>query len=560
MKLLLVVLALLAGPVIAQAGESFTLDNVTITSGDVTYRADRLDVTDSILSRDAVQALLADDKTRPSERWSQLSAARIVAPEITSRSSAGSAEQTVTYRDVVLEGVVAGRIGRVRATSAAFSLKTPEGGTTAGRAGAIALAGIDVPGLAHMLVEGRATPDEAARTIIASGTIDAIEVDLPDGGTGRIGKVNLRDAGGRALAVPMTTLVDVAPRADTSPPSPERRRAMSGLAADMLTSQSLGALELSDVEVRAGGADGGRLKATGVSLTGVGKGLIAQVALTGFAIEGGGPASLSFDRFALSGVDLTPVLAEALKEDAVRVLPRFDRIELAGAAYAAGNIGQPMAFKVASATLDARTWRDGGPQAVTIGVDRLVFDLPTDDPRARPLLDLGYSKLDLSLGADAFYDVDKSELALKAVRLSGNDLGSLELSALLGSVGPDALGRDVDRARAAIAASLFRRATATITDGGLLTRLIETQARRSALGIAETRARWASGIRAAMMAMLADNPDRGAIADAAERFVRNGGRISVTADTANGLGLIDAALAGGLGPLLGKVKFSATTN
>ena len=526
----------------------------------MTYRADRLDVTDSALSRDAVLALLADDTTRPSERWAKLSAARIVAPEITSRSSAGTAEQTVTYREVVLEDIVAGRIGRTHAGSAVFSLKTPDGGTIAGRTGAVALAGIDVPGLAHILVEGRETPDETTRTIIASGTIDAIEVDLPGGGSGRIGKVNLRDAGGRALAVPMTTLVDVAPRGDASPPSPERQRAMSGLAADMLTSQSLGALDLTDVEVRAAGTDPVRLKAKGVNLSGVNKGLIAQVALTGFAIDGGGPASLSFDRFALTGVDLKPMLAQALKNDASRALPRFDRVELSGGAYAPGSVGQPVSFKLGSAALDARNWRDGAPQSVTLGVDRFLFDLPTDDPRARPFLDLGYNKLDMSLGVETNYDADKSELSLKSMRLKGLDLGNVELTALLGSVSPDVLGRDPEKARAALTASLFRRATATVTDGGLLTRLIETQARRSSLGIADTRARWAAGVRAAVMAMLADNADRGAVADAAERFVRNGGRIALTADTANGLGLIDAALAGGLGPLLGKVKLTATTN
>ncbi len=552
----LALFALCVGIAAARA-DDFVLENVAIPSGDITYKAARLDVSGSPLTRDAAQALLADDRVPPSDRWSKFSAARVAAAEISSQSSAATNAQIVTYRDVVFEDVVAGRIGRASAAGASFSIQTPDSGSIAGRTGAISLAGIDLPGLAHMLVEGRATPDEVARTIIASGTIEAVEVDLPGGGSGRIGKVSLRDAGGRALAVPMTSLVDIAPTREASPPSPERRRALSGLAADMLTSQSLGALDLGDVEVRAG-ADGVRVKAKNVGLSGVNKGQIARVGIDGFTIEGGGPASLSFDRFALTGVDLAPVLVEALKDNSTPTLPRFARVEVAGVAYSAGGVGQAVNFKVAKASLDASAWRDNGPNALMLSVDHFAFDLPTDDPRARPLLDLGYRKLDLSLGADAAYDADKSELTLKTVRVTGPDLGTAEMSVLLTSVGPDAIGRDIEKARTALAASLFRRATMTVTDDGLLSRMIETQARRSSAGIADTRAKWAAGMRASVMSLLAENADRGTIADSAERFVRNGGKLSVTADTASGLGMIDAMLAGGAGALLGKVKFTAS--
>ena len=553
----LALFALCVGIAAARA-DDFVLENVAIPSGDITYKAARLDVSGSPLTRDAAQALLADDKVAPSDRWSKFSAARAAAAEISSQSSAATNAQIVTYRDVVFEDVVAGRIGRASAAGASFSMQTPDGGAIGGRTGAISLAGIDLPGLLHMLIEGRATPDEVARTVIASGTIEAVEVDLPGGGSGRIGKVSLRDAGGRALAVPMTSLVDIAPTREASPPSPERRRALSGLAADMLTSQSLGALDLGDVEVRAG-SDGVRVKRQKRRPLGRQQGSDCSVSASiGFAIEGGGPASLSFDRFALTGVDLAPVLVEALKDNSTPTLPRFARMEVGGVAYSAGGVGQAVNFKVAKAALDASAWRDNGPNALMLSVDHFAFDLPTDDPRARPLLDLGYRKLDLSLGADAAYDADKSELTLKTVRVTGPDLGTAEMSVLLTSVGPDAVGRDIEKARTALAASLFRRATMTVKDDGLLSRMIETQARRSSASIADTRAKWAAGMRASVMSLLAENADRGTVADAAERFVRNGGKLSVNADTASGLGMIDAMLAGGAGALLGKVKFTAS--
>lgn len=553
------VLMLLAVGAPACAATSFTLENVTLESGGTIYRAGKLDVTDSELSREEMQALLAGGKGDPvSQQFAKVNAARIAAPELVADQTAGEVTEIVTYLDVVFDKVVSGRIGQATASGATFTIKGPQTGDMSGRTGAISLSAIDLPALSHMLVEGRASAEEAAHTMIASGTVADLDVDLPSGGHGHIARIDLREAGGRALAVPMNSLVDLAPKADASPPSPERKRALSGVLADLLTSQSLAALDLKDVTIQSAPASATTVKVASLAFAGIAGGKIGRTALDGLAVASDGSdgattvAHLSFD-----GIDLTPLLAASISEDPpARVPLKFDRIALEGFASKVAGAGQPLSLSVGHVVIDAKDWRDLLPQGLGFSVTNFAFDLPTDDVRARPLLDLGYTRLDLSMSADAAYDAAKSELTLKRLSVSEPAVGSADLAASFSNVGAEFLGSDPEKARAALAAALFRHASLAVNDSGLLGRMIESQAKQSKSTPADVRMHWASGVRAAAMALLSDNADRGAVADAAEQFVRNGGRLALTADAPNGVGLIDLMLAGGVQGVLGKLKLA----
>ena len=548
---------LVAGVLPAHAASNFTLENVTLNGGNTVYRAARLEITGSALSRDEMQALLAGTDRAPAPGlFGKVSATRIAAPELVADQTAGEVTQSVTYRDVVFDDVVAGRIGRASASGATFAIKGPQTGDMAGRAGAISFSGVDLPALSHMLVEGRMSPDEAARTVVAGGTVAELDVDLPSGGHGHVARIDLRDAGGRALAVPMTSLVDLAPKADAGPPSPERKRALSGVLADLLTSQSLAALDLKDVTIQSAPAAATMVKVAAFGLAGVAGGKIARTTLDGLSVANGSDAT-TIGHLALEGIDLTPLLSASLGDDASGRPPlRFDRIAFDGLATKLTGVGQPVSLSIGTLAVDAKDWHDLVPQAIGVTVGDVAFDLPTDDERARPLLDLGYTRLNLSLALDAAYDPARTELNVKRAFLSDPAIGRADLSTRFSNIGPEILGSNTEKARAALAAALFKHASLTLNDSGLLARMIETQARQTKTAPAEMRTRWAAGVRAFMMALLAENADRGAVADAAERFIRSGGRFALTADAPNGLGLIDVMLAGGVPGLLGKVKLA----
>ena len=553
------VLMLLTFSAPAYAAASFTLENVTLDSGGTIYRAGKIDVTDSELSREDMQALLAGDKgTAPSQQFSKVSAARIAAPELVADQKAGEVTQAVTYRDVVFDKVVAGRIGQATASSATFKINGSETGEMSGRTGALSLWAVDLPALSHMLVEGRASPDEAARTMIGSGTVADLDIDLPNGGHGHIARIDLRESGGRALAVPMNSLVDLAPKPDASPPTPERKRALSGVLADLLTSQSLAALELKDVTVQSAPASATTVKVGSLAFGGIAGGRIGHTALDGLAIASGpSDAATTVAHLSFEGIDLTPLLAASVSDEPPARAPlKFDRIALEGFASKVAGAGQPLSLSVGHLTIDAKDWRDLLPQGLGVVVRNFAFDLPTDNVRARPLLDLGYTRLDLSMSADAAYDSTKSELTLKRLSASEPAVGSADLATSFSNVSPEFLGSDTEKARAALAAALFRHASLTVNDSGLLARMIDTQAKQSKSTPADVRIRWASGVRAAAMVLLADNADRGAVADAAEQFVRNGGRFALVADAPNGVGLIDVMLAGGVQGALRKLKLA----
>lgn len=549
-------LALLVAALPAWAASSFSLDNVTIDTGGATWRAERLDVTDSALSRDEMLALLSAKDGPPSQRFARLNAARIAAPQLVSSQASGGATQRITYRDLVLEDVGAGRVARIRAAGATIAVTGAQSGDISGTAGAIGLDGVDLPALAHIVAEGRADPDEPARVLAAAGRLDALDLDLGGGARAHVDAIAFRDVGGRALAVPTASLVDLTPKPDAPPPSPERRQALTALLADLLTSQSIGALEATNVATQS--AAGAATRIAKVSLTGLAAGRVGRLGLENLAVDGKTSGVFSLRQAALSGLDLTPVLDATPGAASSFRSARFDRIELDGFATRAGAAGaQPVAVELAHAAIEARDWRERAPQSVSIALDGFAFDLPADDPRARPLLDLGYKRLILSLTTDAAYDGPKNELALPRFALTGPDIGAIRLSALLSNVRPDLLGPDPERTRAALAGSLFRHAAGMAMDAGLLGRAIEAQARRENATPAAIRARWAGSARAFVTSVLSGNPDRGAVADAAERFVRQGGSLTIEADAPGGIGLIDVMLAGGWQAALAKLRLTA---
>jgi hypothetical protein len=529
-----------------------------------TWRAAKLDFTDSATSHDETLALLDPNSSVPLvERVTKLTAAKIATPELTMDQSADGATQHVVYRDLVLETIDAGKIGRLAASGLTLALSGPQTGDASGETGAIAMERIDLAALVHIVAEGRKDAGEVPRTTVGHARIDGIDLRLANGATAHAASADLRDLGGRALAVPLSSLVDLTPKSDTpanppAPPTPERRQAMSVLLADLLTSQSIGGFDLSDVKVRTTSAT--LISVQTIAIAGVAGGRIGTVALQGLNTTATDGGTLSLDRVSLAGLDLAPILTDATSPpdaSASRVMPRFQALELATLKSRFVSPGAaPVALDLAHAAVTAADWRDAAPTKLTLALDHLAFDLPADDPHWRPLRDLGYSRLDLSFAADPRFDPDQGELSASNVALSAAGIADIGLSLRFSNIDTALTGRDPEKARAAMAASLFRHAVITLADTGLLTRLIETQARRSDASATEIRSRWAAGARAFVTAALADNPDRGAIADAAEKFVQRGGALTIDADAGSGLGLIDAMLAGGLQPLLGKMKLT----
>jgi hypothetical protein len=543
------------------AAADFTLKDITIDVGGTTYRAANVAVAGSTLSQDEMSALLDPKNTTPATaRLAKLDAVSLSAPELSVDQSVSGATQHIVYRDVVFDMLKSGQIERVTSSGATLAMHSPQGDDITGTIGAISFQHVDLVLLAHMLVEGRSDANEAARIVVGEGRTEAIDFNLPNGGKAHVASLTFRNLGGRALAVPMASLVDLAPKPDQPalPPSPERQRALAALFADIFTSQTVGSLELAGLTVQP--AAGLTTTLAKVTVNDLAAGRIGAMGFEGLSIALPDNGNVTIGGVTLSGLDLKPVLAQGADSTggATRAFPHFDRLDLKGfSGRFASPGGKPLNIVLDKAGLAASGWLNAAPTKLALDLDHLAFDLPADDPHWRPLRDLGYTKLDLTLGAQSAYDPDKQELIIPKVSLSAPDLGSVEVSARLNNVDAALIGQNIEKARAALAASLFRHATIVVRDSGLLTRLIDTQARHSNATAEAIRARWAASTRQAATALLAQNADRGAVADAAEKFVQHGGALTVEADAANGFGLIDVMLAGGLQGVLEKLKLTA---
>ena len=144
---------------------SVALDNVTMDAGFALYRIRRIEVFGSTLTAaDLRQLFDANDPKPLPDRLRAITADRIVAPEIVAELKAGTPGQTVTYHNLVLSGVNAGRVSDASAQSISMALSDEKSGKISGDFGALAAHNID------LVLAGRiaSSKSRSRRTKVAS--------------------------------------------------------------------------------------------------------------------------------------------------------------------------------------------------------------------------------------------------------------------------------------------------------------------------------------------------------------------------------------------------------
>ncbi|MCB1545380.1 MAG: hypothetical protein KDJ30_14210, partial [Rhodoblastus sp.] len=143
--------------------EDFSLDDVTMSAPLGAYRAKRIEISGSPLTREAVQKLLSDATPGSgAEKFAQLDAARIFIPELTSQSQAQDYEQTAVYREVTLVEVTKGTARSIDVAGADVTGRRA-GVVNRGHLGAMHAEGVDFPALLRIANAARADAAEAKK-------------------------------------------------------------------------------------------------------------------------------------------------------------------------------------------------------------------------------------------------------------------------------------------------------------------------------------------------------------------------------------------------------------
>ncbi|WP_407525422.1 hypothetical protein [Methylobacterium oryzisoli] len=567
----------LVGAALAQDG-TVVLDDVSLKFGNTLVKAPRIEVSGTRLSRADLQALLDTGGSEPwAARLARLSAETLAAPLLRVEQAVGDQVQVTVYRDVLVRDLVAGRARSLEAAGAVLTVEgaKPEAGLGSGAYGRIAVADLDLTGLARLLTE-RGGPE--APTIRVYGSVAVADVALtgPKGATMRIGRIEGRDFGGRPTATPWAEALGLLTKGDpeTAPP-PERAR-NAGLAADLLDAVAVGAIELRDITVTDPG-DGtptrfGLARAAYASEGGTGT-------LRSEAMTLDGPAGrFGLKGLTLSGLSLTPAL-EGLRRHAAgsldpaemrRYVPLVGRATVqdldldipAGPGRDPAAAAPPLHVGLRGAALDLSALRDGIPTATRLALDGLTFAVPPAPGNAAlaNLASLGYRAVDLSGVLDSSWNEESREVSVREFSVTGKEMGSARLTATLGGIGREVFNPDVAVSSLALLGASAKALALTIENNGLFERFLGEQAKAASLKAAELQREYSTAATLGIPAVLGNSPSAKALGAAVARFVTKPGRLTITAAAKDpaGLGFLEASTVGSPGKVFDRLNVTAT--
>ncbi|MFT4098813.1 MAG: hypothetical protein QM651_16970, partial [Rhodoblastus sp.] len=350
------------------------------------------------------------------------------------------------------------------------------------------------------------------------------------------------------------------PRPGGPEPSPAARRALAAMAADILTSLDVGALEMRDIAMMLPAA--GKDSAESVRFKRIGLTKLVDGRIGGFTLEGvdAGKDDTKFqiERIDLAGLDVGPALAAAAAANPKPAAPRFDRLEVAGLSMSAPD----GPISLGRAVVEARDWLEIAPTKLSARIERAVISLAgAGAARNAPLASLGYDKLDLSGALEAKYDAQKSELSVDRLETEGAGMGAARLSLFMSRVPASLFAGDLQSVQLALPAISFWRADIGLNDRGLLQRYAAARAKDERKTEAQIRAEIAmlgAGMTRALFAVQPNaNPQIEALATAVSAFARGAPNLDIRAHAPDGLSVLDLSLAAQMGSLADRLKIEA---
>jgi hypothetical protein len=489
---------------------SVALDNVTMDAGFALYRIRRIEVFGSTLTAaDLRQLFDANDPKPLPDRLRAITADRIVAPEIVAELKAGTPGQTVTYNNLVLSGVNAGRVSDASAQSISMALSDEKSGKISGDFGALAAHNIDLV-LAGRIASSRRGPDEQKSPLYESFSLDRGGFVAPKENFeitfGRISGANIK---ARPFSTPLASLPKQ--NGPSHELTPEEKRVMAGVGADALDSFDIGNFEMRDIGFK-GLSDAKPFNGhfDRITLTGVGDAKIEEFSFAGFSTNTSDGIRVSFANVAFRGFDMSATHARLRAAAAANgqpfdeakpreLMPNLREFSLNGFEYRGAGSGGAIvagsrrnAVRLDKIEMHGSDLYQGMPTALTTSMDGLSFDVSATSPddTLRTIAGLGYSRVDVGSRIDVAWNQSAQELAVNEVSIAANGLGALKLKGTLTNVSKDLFAPEPAVAQAAALATLVKNLDITVTDQGLVNRVIANEAKRSGRTPDAVRSDW----------------------------------------------------------------------
>ncbi len=559
----------------ALAGNTAQAQNVSLTDlrydlGFMRVAIPRLNVSGTSLSEAELRAVLdANASGDPVQRLMRLQATSASMPEIIVEQTIDGNTQTIIYRDVTMNDIVAGVIGKMRMAGVKGVMTDKTVGKMDFSIGETLAEAMDLPLVARVMTTAVPDPLQVPLSpLYRSISYRDYVVELPGGmGQFRLGRVSMRDSKARPGKEPLISsfrnlMAFTEKNKGNSNATPDKAEiAMIARVLSFLENFEYGVM---DMEGFSGSFGKGPSEAT----FSIGKMRFSdQPQQGGFAMGDikvdAGPTKVGLAEFEMrdfSFRDSIRVLIstlesgniEAFATDYMKLIPKLGTVRIAGLNIQTPDTtgpkkaGLPDMFRASlkSMELGVSNQLDGIPTAVRFGAQEFATTLPASskEQSVRDLIAMGIKDINLSWLADLAWQKDSDQLDIKALNFSGKDLAATSISGQLANVTKDAFSLDTALAQVAWLSASARRLTVNVQNFGGFEKIVANEARKARKTPEALRREWGSMAAIALPAILGDSDGAKALTAAISRFVAKPGvlDIDLRSRSASGIGLADA--------------------
>ena len=451
-----------------------------------------VEAVDSSMSEDQIKDVFTANFLSHADELASLNATRITIPELSfvfTVDGPGGGISTVTYRDIVLDGVEDGLVTKLTVGSGVMD---SQGETTT--YSAISADNFDMKRLLEFVGIVKGDPNAPLAPVYTAGV---------SGGTTQGGPLYSCSFGGsstealeaRPVGVLLADVIGVIEKyKDADEPPPEALEIIVGYAVDLFRGFRGGAGAVGAIDCTIPGDDPVSIKLAGATTGGFEPGIYPEIKVGTLSVDAGENGTASLGEFVLHPIDFNPTL-DALESAAGqlseawfesnwrRLIPSWGGLSFSDFAVdvttpaTPGNstLGTPatpsehVEAKVASFDLSLGNYRLGIPTDVSVSAIGVEVPLPEDttDPQIMTLLAAGLTGVNMGFDAAAAWDEAASVIDLEKLAISAVDLGGMSVSATFANATEQLFAVEPNVAMAAGFALTVKDVTINVTDDGL---------------------------------------------------------------------------------------------
>lgn len=513
---------------------------------------------DSTMDEIALRDALTGGFSKHVDELAKLSAASITIPEITltmsSKAGSTATNSTVSYKDLVLTNVKNG-VAESASVGSATS-QTSEGTFTFGKmsTGLLDIGGILA--LYQMVPNGGA--DSPMKPIYKDFTWDGAKFETPEVSCD-IGKIHTDEFDARPLKVSFGELMDASKQMEQvqtgATPPPEAMGKVITFLTDVFQAFKSTPTSIGAVNCTGKNNDGKNftLGLGGVQMDGFSPGSYPSISFNDLKIAADdGHVSLKSATF--KSIDFSQPIA-VLEDQGTnmapawfetnwrKIIPAWAGMSLAGLSVDVPdekNPGDRVQVELADFDLTLSDYLNGIPTRITSSAHGVSVPLPPDseDETAQMLKAIGITKINANYELSASWDKASQSVKVDKVSVSGNDLGSMVLTALIGNATEQLFDTDPKVEQVAGLGVTVKNLNLTVTDAGLGDKLVPLLAEQQHADPATYRTQMAGVAEGAALQMLGSTDAARALGVAVGDFLSGKSKsvsINVAAKDPNGI-------------------------